>query len=85
MILINLCVFPGVGSSLVAQTVKNPLQCGRPGFDPWIGKIPWRRAWQPIPVFFSRESPWTEEPGNPWGYKESETTEQLSTRHSTRS
>ena len=63
MILINLCVFPGVGSSLVAQTVKNPLQCGRPGFDPWIGKIPWRRAWQPIPVFFPRESPWTEEPG----------------------
>ena len=22
------------------------------GFDPWIGKIPWRRAWQPTPVFF---------------------------------
>ena len=51
MILISLCVFPGVGSSLVAQTVKNPLQCGRPGFDPWIGKVPWRRAWQPTPVF----------------------------------
>ena len=27
--------------SLVAQLVKNPLQCGRPGFDPWVGKIPW--------------------------------------------
>ena len=23
----------------------------RPGFDPWIGKISWRRVWQPIPVF----------------------------------
>ena len=22
----------------------------RPGFDPWVGKIPWRRAWQPTPV-----------------------------------
>ena len=22
------------------------------GFDPWMGKIPWRRAWQPTPVFF---------------------------------
>ena len=22
------------------------LQCGRPGFDPWVGKIPWRRKWQ---------------------------------------
>ena len=21
------------------------------GFDPWVGKIPWRRAWQPSPVF----------------------------------
>ena len=31
-------------ASLVAQLVKNPpLQCGRPGFDPWVGKIPWRR------------------------------------------
>ena len=29
-------------ASLVAQLVKNPLQYGRPGFDPWVGKIPWR-------------------------------------------
>ena len=27
------------------------LQCRRPGFDPWIGKIPWRKEWQPTPVF----------------------------------
>ena len=26
------------------------------GFDPWIGKIPWRRAWQPTPVFLPGES-----------------------------
>ena len=26
------------------------LQWGRPGFDPWVGKIPWRRKWQPTPV-----------------------------------
>ena len=45
-------------ASLVAQMVKNP-----PGFDPWVGKIPWRRAWQPTPVFLPGESPWTEEPG----------------------
>ena len=32
-------------------------------FDPLVGKIPWRRAWQPIPVFKPGESPWTEEPG----------------------
>ena len=23
------------------------LQCRRPGFDPWVGKMPWRREWQP--------------------------------------
>ena len=37
------------------------LQYRRPGFDPWLGKIPWRRAWQPTPVFLPGESPWTEE------------------------
>ena len=26
------------------------------GFDPWVRKIPWRRAWQPIPVFLSAKS-----------------------------
>ena len=24
-----------------------------PGFDPWVGKIPWRRIWQPTPAFFA--------------------------------
>ena len=33
------------------------LQCMRPGFNPWVGKIPWRRAWQPTPVFLTGESP----------------------------
>ena len=23
-------------------------------FDPWVGKIPWRRKWQPTPIFFPR-------------------------------
>ena len=33
-------------------------QCGRHkrhGLDPWVGKIPWRRAWQPTPVFLPEE------------------------------
>jgi len=34
-------------------------------FDPWVRKIPWRRAWQPTPVFLPRESPRTGEPGRP--------------------
>ena len=41
-------------ASLMAQLVKNPP--GRPGFEPWVGKIPLRRAWQPTAVFFSVES-----------------------------
>ena len=33
--------------SLLAQMVVC-LQCMRPRFDPWVRKIPWRRAWWPI-------------------------------------
>ena len=32
------------------------LKCRRPGFDPWVGKIPWRGKWQPTPVFFPGKS-----------------------------
>ena len=39
----------------MAQLVKNPLQCRRPGFDPWVGKIPWRRERLPTPVFWPGE------------------------------
>ena len=35
----------------------------RGGFDPWVGKISRRRAWQPRPPFWLGESPWTEEAG----------------------
>ena len=28
----------------------------RHGISPWVGKIPWRRAWQPTPVFWPGES-----------------------------
>ena len=35
----------------------------RPGFNPYVGKIPWRRKRQPTPVFLPGESSWTEEPG----------------------
>ena len=37
------------GSSLVAQMVNLPAMW-ETGFDPWVGKIPWRRAWQPTPI-----------------------------------
>ena len=49
--------------SLVAQMVKNLSAMQRPGFYPWVGKIPWRRAWQPTLVFLAGEFPWLEELG----------------------
>ena len=54
------------------------LQCGKPGFDPWVGKIPWRREWQPTPVFLPGESFDRGACGlQSMGHKESDTTEQL--------
>ena len=52
--------------------------CKSPGFSLWVGKIPWRRAWQPTPVFLPGESPWTEEPGGlqSWSHKESDMTQE---------
>ena len=48
-----------VRASLLAQMVTMSewicLQCGRLSFDPWIEKTPWRRAWQPTPVFLPGE------------------------------
>ena len=53
----------------------------RHGFDPWVGKIPWRRAWQPTPVFLPGESHGQKsmEGYSPWGHKELDMTELLST------
>ena len=62
-------------TSLVAQMVKC-LQCRRPRFDPWVGKIPRRRKWQPTPVLLPGES--HEQRSlvgySPWGHKEPDTT-----------
>ena len=41
--------------SPVAQLVRIRLQCWRPGLDPWVGKIPWRRQQLPTPVFWPGE------------------------------
>ena len=49
-------------------------------FDSWVGKIPWRRKWQPTPVFLSGKPHGQRSlvGYSPWGHKESDTTEQLS-------
>ena len=58
-------------------------QCRRrkkPGFDPWVGKMPWRRAWQPTPVFLPGESHGQRSlvGCSPWGHEESDVTERRS-------
>ena len=68
-----------IWASLVAQTVKHLPAMRETRFNSWVGKIPWRRKWQPTPVLL---------PGklhglrslvgySPWGHKESDTTEWL--------
>ena len=42
---------------LVAGQWRICLHCSRHGFDPWVGKIPWRRKWQPLPVFLPGKNP----------------------------
>jgi len=55
------------------------LKCRRPGFDPWVGKIPWRRAWLPTPVFLPGEFYGQRSlvGCSPWGCKESDRAECL--------
>ena len=62
------------------------LQLGRPGFDPWVRKIPWRRKWQPTPVFLPGKSHGQRSlvGYSPWGRKESDTAERV-TQHNNNS
>ena len=45
--------FPGGASG--KESVCQCRRRKRCRFDPWVGKIPWRRAWQPNPVLLPRE------------------------------
>ena len=55
-------------------------QCRRPRCNPWVGKIPWRRKWQPTPVFLPGESHGQSSlvGYSPKGRKESDRLKQLS-------
>ena len=68
--------YAGLGSEVGLprwHSGKEPnCQCRRCGFNPWVGKIPWRRAWQPTPVFLPGESheQWRLAGYSPWGRKQ---------------
>ena len=65
------------------STSKEPTcqckRCTRCGFSPWVVKIPWRRKWQPTPVFLPGKSHGQRNLAgySPWGRKELDTTYQL--------
>jgi len=50
-------------ASLVAQQVKNLPVMQETRFDPWVGKIPWRRKLAMHSSITAWEIPWTEKPG----------------------
>ena len=52
-------------------------RCERLGFNPWGGKIPWKKAWQPIQLFLAVESQGQRSLAghSPYDHKELDTTE----------
>ena len=62
-----------------SDSKESARKVGRLGFSPWVGKIPWRMKWQPIPVFLPGESHEQRSLAgySPRGRKELDTTEQL--------
>ena len=70
--------FPGGASSK-----ESACQCRGWGFDPWVRKIPWKRDWQPTPVFLPGESHGQRSLAgySPWDLKELDTTEHVGLKH----
>ena len=70
--------FPGGASEKESACQCN--RCKRPRFDPWVERMPWRRKWQPTPVFLPRKSHGQRSlvGYSPWGHKESDMTEHFS-------
>ena len=67
------------GGLQVLSGKESACQCRRHRFDPWVGKIPWRRKWQPTPAFLPGKSHGQRSlvGYSPWSHKESDMTEQL--------
>ena len=70
-------------ASPVAQMVENHLQCRRPRFNLWVGKISRRRKWLLTPIFLPGEFHGQRSlvGYSPWSHKELDTTEQLTHTH----
>ena len=69
-----------MGFPVFSVVKESACQCRRFRFDPRVGKVPWKRAWQPTPVFLlenpmDRGAWWATDLG---GHKKLDTTEQPS-------
>ena len=62
--------FPG-GSVVKNLPAKQGTQCKGHAFNPWVGKIPWRKKWQPTPIFLPGKSHGQRSLAgcSPWGRK----------------
>ena len=59
VVYICVCIYIGMGFPGGTSGKELACQCRRQKrckFDPWVRKIPWRRSWQPTPVFLPGES-----------------------------
>ena len=74
-LLLNVSIMLDIGLLLWLSCYRIHLQYGRPGFNPWVGKIPWKSHWLPTPVFWPGEFHGLY---SPWGCKELDTIEQTS-------
>ena len=79
--LVYIHLFPGGASG--KEPACQRTRSKRCGFDPWVGKIPWRRAWQPTAVFLPGETHGQRSlvGYSSWGCKESDITELTQNPH----
>ena len=75
------CVYAHIYSS--KESACQYRRCRRHSFDPWVGKIPWSRKWQPTPVFLPGKSHEQRSLADysPRGCKELDTSERLNTQY----
>ena len=73
------------GGSVVKNEPAKHETCRRLGIDPWVGKIPWKRKWQPTLVFLpGRSMEWSLAGCSPWDHKEMDMTKRLNNSNNNR-
>ena len=75
------CKFEGFPDG--SDSKESTCSVGDLGSIPGLGRSPWRRAWQPTPVFLPGESPWTEEPRGLQSVGSQRVGQDSATKHST--